>query len=217
MTAQEARSYIETLATRVLLDHGIDNYWILWGTAGSYHRRRNGRHEVRFGQRSIDRCLGKNGYTQGWTEYKTIANALGIPKAFIGQDALHRLTLHECAHAIQVAQGQRYRGSVHNQHFVNILRQLYDKYPCNGDKMYTVPETAPRRTYEWFVDNYAVGDTVQFEFELKTHFGTVKKIGAARVVVGGLVGGDSDFAFSYDALEYYSFRHFEIDLGDLFD
>ena len=81
--------------------------------------------------------------------------------------------------------------------------------------MYVCPDRAEHRTREWFCNHYSVGDVVTFDYELKTHDATIDKIGSSRVTVRTMDG--QDFSFSYNAHDYYNFRHFEIDLDGLFD
>lgn len=210
---RDAFYYVRDVARKALVDFPHPVSIELRDRRGSFHRRQNGVHQLVFGTGSIQRCLDS-----GWSEYDTVAAKLGLRNGFVGQEALHRLALHEAAHAFQVAEGQRYRGSVHNRHFIEHLRRLCEKVPYNGDKMYSRNPQAPRRSQAWCRDRYKTGQVVSFEYEATTYHATVIRFNSKTMTLEQ-TDTKAKWRMPYSVHDVYNVRPFEsgVDLDGLFD
>jgi hypothetical protein len=83
--------------------------------------------QIVFGYDSVNRAFDK-----GFLEYATVNyvwSRQGYRTQSIGYVGLWMLVLHEFAHVIQGKEGTRGYGSVHNQSFCNILRDLIILFP----------------------------------------------------------------------------------------
>ena len=201
----DAKKYLSQVTGDALRGERVE-FRVVFGTARiSYHKKVNGISEIHYGTKSIERSL-----SDGFREYATVAASLGVPKvACGGQESLHRLALHECAHALQVRDGHRYNGSVHNDGFVTRLRYLMDKLPYNGDKMYSRTESAPTRDRAWCAARYSVGDVVQFDYNLETQMTVIRAMNPANMVLEDVLG-ERTFKFPYAQHDHYNVRPFEL-------
>lgn len=201
----DAKKYLSQVTGDALRGERVE-FRVVFGNARiSCHKRVNGVHEIHYGAQSIERSMDN-----GFREYATVASALGIPRTTVaGKESLHRLALHESAHALQVRDGQRYNGSVHNDGFVTRLRYLMDKLPYNGDKMYSRTESAPVRDRAWCAARYSVGDVVMFDYELQTQMTVIRAMNPTNMVLEDVLG-ERTFKFPYSEHDRYGVRPFEL-------
>jgi len=102
----------------------------------TYHKW-NGLHRITYGRQLLVRMY-QEGYrgTQGemqnvWGECGATHRRAPRDTACqtTGFEAIWRLVLHEFAHVIQVARGQRSKWGLHNWHFIDIMKELARSYP----------------------------------------------------------------------------------------
>lgn len=122
-------NYVYRLTKKLYEAHGFDFVEPAFrNRQGSYHR--NG--QIVYGYESINRA-----FENGFVEYKTVEFVWfrgGYKTRQKGFQALWQLVLHEFAHVIQGKEGSRYFGSVHNDAYCQILRDLIILFPLEEQK-----------------------------------------------------------------------------------
>lgn len=215
-----AERYVHDLSVRILRDYGLKDTPVEFSNRAQ--RSRGGLVHLRYSRDSVARRM-----TNGYSEYPTVAKALGwraeegLSEIVDGEAALHALTLHETAHAIQYARGLRKYGDAHGDGFIKCLRELWEKYPHPKVIMSTKPEQPKGcipRSRQYWLDVYSVGDVVEWTDynDGSYHSGTIMQFNTKTVKIRGL-GGDYIYNFYYTSHDYYQVRKFEIDIDDLFD
>lgn len=207
-----SEQYLYDLSRRVLDDHDMQDTPVI------FRKRRKSTgwdRDVVYGTGSIEACM--NG---GDVEYTTVARALGISTVAHGKFALYLVAIHECAHAIQFGRGKARTGNGEGDHgptFIATMHELLEKYPHKElPKLNRLTYT--RRSREWCMARYGVGDPVIFNGpDGNEVHGVIRAFNPKSMTIEGM-DECGDWRFHYAAHDKFRFRKaVEWDFGNLFD
>tara|TARA_B100000700_G_scaffold178953_1_gene197616 strand:- start:11939 stop:12976 length:1038 start_codon:yes stop_codon:yes gene_type:complete len=91
---------------------------------------------ITYGKKAINDKIQNGQKSLGYTTAKEIKQYGFFNGKITTKNLLVAVVLHEYAHYIQVLNGQRYRGSVHNDHFYEILNDLHYQGYANEVKSF---------------------------------------------------------------------------------
>ena len=154
----------------------------------TYHRfdptRRQ--HQITYGTRMIE-AKHRPDTASGWLSTREITQRGYFGGELSALNLLAHTCCHEFAHLLQHNAGQRYRGSVHNQHFYGILDDLHEQGQAEACRERLV-NLAMRQNLsisdQAFVlrcpiearTTWAVGDAVAFDTSTREVHGTIVRV-----------------------------------------
>lgn len=163
----------------------------------TYHRfdPREKQHQITYGVRMI--VAKHDAHTAaGWLSGREIQKRGYFGGELSTLNLLAHTCCHEFAHLLQHHAGKRFRGSVHNRHFYDILDQLH----ASGDADATRDDLSRRarragielpderfetlRPQPWMAD-WQVGDSVQFGNHGRRHRGDIIRVNRKTCTVEG--------------------------------
>lgn len=161
----------------------------------TYHRRDAHQpiHRIVYGQRMI--AAKQNSATaEGWLSLREIRRRHYYSGQCSTLNLLAHTCCHEFAHLLQSIAGQRYRGSVHNRHFYDILDGLHGSGAANEVRRWLGEETARRGWSELATEfvptpspaaQWQVGDRVNFGEGRRQRTGTIIRLNPRTCTVEG--------------------------------
>lgn len=164
----------------------------------TYHRfdPRDRQHQITYGVRMIA-AKHQPESAIGWLSAREI-----LKRGYFGGEVstlnlLAHTCCHEFAHLLQHSAGQRFRGSVHNRHFYNILDELHESGAAKAtraaladqarDQGLALPDTPfePVDTRQHLA-HWQVGDTVSFGAGRRELQGQIIRVNCKTCTVDGI-------------------------------
>ncbi|MCK0162540.1 hypothetical protein MWU62_01505 [Marinobacter sp. S6332] len=163
----------------------------------TYHRfdPQRKQHQITYGLRMIQAKQQPDTAT-GWLSAREIHKRGYFEGELSTLNLLAHTCCHEFAHLLQHSAGHRYRGSVHNRYFYNILDELHESGGAGAvrqalaehsqqlgmalsERSFELPDTRLQRA-EW-----SVGDTVLFAHGLHEFQGEITRVNRKTCTVDG--------------------------------
>lgn len=163
----------------------------------TYHRfdPKSNRHLITYGARMIE-AKQQPDTAQGWLSTREILKRRYFGAEVSPLNLLAHTCCHEFAHLLQQSAGKRFRGSVHNRHFYQILDQLHASGHAEavrqtllegtrkrGLTLSTVPFT--RRTLTQESPVWQVGEVVAFQAGKREVQGRIRRVNRKTCTVEG--------------------------------
>lgn len=163
----------------------------------TYHRfdPRIKQHQITFGMRMI-KAKQQAETASGWLSGREIQERGYFNGKLSTLNLLAHTCCHEFAHLLQHSAGHRFRGSVHNRYFYNILDELHES---GGAR--TVRDTLSKRAQEAGLQlsgtpfnppepiqqeiHWRIGEAVSFEARQKKFFGKIVRVNRKTCTVDG--------------------------------
>lgn len=164
----------------------------------TYHRfdSRIKQHQITYGTRMIE-AKQQPETAIGWLSGREIQGKGYFNGELSTLNLLAHTCCHEFAHLLQHSAGHRFRGSVHNRYFYNILDELHES---GGAR--TVRETLAERAQEAGLqlsdilfklpepthqkNHWRIGEAVSFEARQKKFFGEIVRVNRKTCTVDGM-------------------------------
>ncbi|MBS8240149.1 hypothetical protein DYI22_06485 [Marinobacter lipolyticus] len=163
----------------------------------TYHRfdPRTRQHQITYGARMIA-AKHEARSAAGWLSGREIQQRGYFGGELTTLNLLAHTCCHEFAHLLQYSAGKRFRGSVHNRHFYEILDQLHASGGAEAARSHLQQQAEqsgielPQERFEvlqprQLMADWQVGDRVQFGSGRRRHCGDIIRVNRKTCTVEG--------------------------------